>query len=303
VIDEQQRFGVMQRVALGAKSHEPDLLMMTATPIPRTLALTAYGDLDVSTIRTMPKGRLPVKTHLAAQGNEQKVYDFVRREIDSGRQAYFVYPLIEASEKLDLKNAQDMFEHLREKVFKGVATGIIHSKLPEDEKRATMLDFSSGKLKILVATSVVEVGVDVPNASCIVVEHAERFGLAALHQLRGRVGRGEAQSYAFMVYSKELSADGKERLKAIMESADGFKIAEEDLRIRGPGEITGTAQSGQLALAFADLIRDGELLEKARAEAFKILASDPGLLESGHAAIREVLDRAAPFSESIAARG
>jgi ATP-dependent DNA helicase RecG len=303
VIDEQHRFGVMQRVALSAKSREPDLLMMTATPIPRTLALTEFGDLAVSTIRSLPKGRLPVKTHMAAHGNEKKVYDFVRREVESGRQAYFVYPLIESSEKLDLKNAQDMFEQLKTKAFKGVPTGIIHSRLPEEEKRSTMLAFSRGEIKILVATSVVEVGVDVPNASCMVIEHAERFGLSALHQLRGRVGRGEAQSYAFLVYSKELTADAKERLKAIMESADGFRISEEDLRIRGPGEVAGTAQSGQLKLAFADLVRDGELLERARAEAFSVLETDPGFLAPENAVFREVLNRAPPFSESIAARG
>ncbi len=303
VIDEQHRFGVMQRIALSAKSREPDMLMMTATPIPRTLALTEYGDLSVSTIRNLPAGRLPIKTHLAAQGNEKKVYDFVQRELEAGRQAYFVYPLIEASEKLDLKHAQGMLEELSGKIFKGTAVGIIHSRLPEEEKRATMLAFSKGELKLLVATSVVEVGVDVPNASCIVIEHAERFGLAALHQLRGRVGRGPHQSYAFMVYSKELSADAKERLKAIMESSDGFKISEEDLRIRGPGEITGTAQSGDLKLAFADLIRDGELLEKARTEAFAVLARDPGFLESENSVIREVMRRAPPFSESLAARG
>jgi len=303
VIDEQHRFGVLQRVALGAKAREPDVLLMTATPIPRTLALTEYGDLDVSEIRTMPAGRKPVVTHLAVQGKEQKVYDFVLREIERGNRAYFVYPLVGESEKLDLKDATSMRDSLAGGPFKGKGVGLIHARLPEEEKRAVMADFKAGRISVLVATSVVEVGVDVPEATCMVVEHAERFGLAALHQLRGRVGRGEAQSYAFLVYSKDLTEDGRRRMKAMMDTTDGFRIAEEDLRIRGPGEISGTTQSGQLKLAFADLVRDARLLEEARADAFEAAASDPGLIAPEHAVIREVLRRAPPFSESIAARG
>jgi ATP-dependent DNA helicase RecG len=303
VIDEQHRFGVMQRLALSAKANEPDVLMMTATPIPRTLALTDFGDLDISTIRTMPQGRLPIKTHLAVHENAGKVYDFVRKELAAGHQAYFVYPLIEASEKLALKDAQTMYEHLSKEVFPGCSIRLIHSKVTEEEKREAMLSFTKGQTQILVATSVVEVGVDVPNATCIVIEQAERFGLAALHQLRGRVGRGNDQSYAFLVYSKDLTSVAKDRLKVMLESTDGFKISEEDLRIRGPGEITGTMQSGQLKFNFADLSRDFELLERSRAAAFSVLLDDPGFLKPEHAVIREVFNRAPPFSESIAARG
>jgi ATP-dependent DNA helicase RecG len=303
IIDEQHRFGVLQRVALGAKAREPDVLLMTATPIPRTLALTEYGDLDVSEIKTMPEGRKPVITHLAVQGKEQKVYDFVLREIERGNKAYFVYPLVGESENSDLKDATGMRDALAEGPFRGKGVGLIHSRLSEEEKRGVMAEFKSGSLSVLVATSVVEVGVDVPEATCMVVEHAERFGLAALHQLRGRVGRGSEQSYAFLVYSKDLTEDARARLKALMETTDGFRIAEEDLRIRGPGEISGTGQSGQLKLAFADLVRDAGLLEEARTDAFAVLRADPGLIAPENAVLGEVLRRAPPFSESIAARG
>ena len=273
VVDEQHRFGVLQRLALSRKGPLPDLLMMTATPIPRTLALTVFGDLSVSAIRTMPPGRKPVITHLAKAGNEAKVYDFVRKLIAAGRQAYFVYPLIgaagqPATDRLELKNAEAMAEKLRKEVYPEFSVGLIHSRLKEDEKRATMDAFSKGELSVLVATSVVEVGVDVPNAAAMVVEHAERFGLAALHQLRGRVGRGSEQSYCFLVYSSEVTEEAKSRLKAMLGTSDGFVLAEEDLRIRGPGEIAGTAQSGYLRLSIADPIRDALVLEEARAEAF-----------------------------------
>lgn len=295
VVDEQHRFGVLQRLALARKGGVPDLLMMSATPIPRTLALTVYGDLEVSTIRTMPPGRKPVITHLARQGNESKVYEFVRKELAQGRQAYFVYPLITESEASELKNAQDMARNLAEKVYPGIPGGLIHSRLPDEEKRSVMEAFTRGELRYLVATSVVEVGVDVAAATCMVIEHAERFGLAALHQLRGRVGRSDAQSYCFLVYSGNLTEDGKRRLKAMMETTDGFLLAEEDLRIRGPGEIAGIAQSGSLRLAFADPVRDADLLEAAREDAARIVERDPGLLEPEHRVIREVLERANPF--------
>ena len=295
VVDEQHRFGVLQRLALSRKGGAPDLLMMTATPIPRTLALTVYGDLEVSTIRTMPPGRKPVVTHLARHGNEAKVYEFVRKELAEGRQAYFVYPLISGSEAGSLKDAEAMARHLAEEVYPGIPGGLIHSRLPDEEKRSVMEAFTRGRLRYLVATSVVEVGVDVAAATCMVVEHAERFGLAALHQLRGRVGRSEAQSYCFLVYSRDLSEEGKRRLKAMKETTDGFALAEEDLRIRGPGEIAGIAQSGSLRLAFADPVRDADLLETARQDAAGIVDRDPGLLEPEHRVIREVLDRANPF--------
>lgn len=295
VVDEQHRFGVLQRLALSRKGGVPDLLMMTATPIPRTLALTVYGDLEVSTIRTLPPGRKPVVTHLARQGNEEKVYEFVRKELAAGRQAYFVYPLISGSEAGSLKDAEAMARRLAEEVYPGIPGGLIHSRLPDDVKRSTMESFTRGELRYLVATSVVEVGVDVAAATCMVVEHAERFGLAALHQLRGRVGRSGAQSYCFLVYSRDLSEEGKRRLKAMKETNDGFALAEEDLRIRGPGEIAGIAQSGSLRLAFADPLRDADLLELARRDAADIVDRDPGLLDPEHRVIREVLERANPF--------
>jgi ATP-dependent DNA helicase RecG len=300
VVDEQHRFGVLQRLALSRKGPLPDLLMMTATPIPRTLALTVFGDLSVSAIRTMPPGRKPVITHLAKAGNEAKVYDFVRKLVAAGRQAYFVYPLISvagspATDRLELKNAEAMAEKLRKETYPEFRVGLIHSRLKEDEKRATMDAFSKGELSILVATSVVEVGVDVPNAAAMVVEHAERFGLAALHQLRGRVGRGSEQSYCFLVYSSDVTEDAKARLKAMLGTSDGFALAEEDLRIRGPGEIAGTAQSGYLRLSIADPIRDALVLEEARAEAFAMLEADPGLLDPANAPVRDVLARANPF--------
>jgi ATP-dependent DNA helicase RecG len=303
VVDEQHRFGVLQRLALSRKGPLPDLLMMTATPIPRTLALTVFGDLSVSAIRTMPPGRKPIITHLAKAGNETRVYDFVRRLLAAGRQAYFVYPLIgdaghPAMDRLELKNAEAMAERLRKEIYPEFKVGIIHSKLKEEEKRSTMEAFSRGALPVLVATSVVEVGVDVPNAAAMVIEHAERFGLAALHQLRGRVGRGAEQSYCFLVYSAEVTEEAKSRLKAMLGTSDGFALAEEDLRIRGPGEIAGTAQSGYLMLSIADPIRDALILEQARAEAFAMLEADPGLLDPANAPIRDVLARANPFGDA-----
>ena len=278
IIDEQHRFGVLQRSAIIDKGTEsnpdrkvPHMLMMSATPIPRTLALSMFGDLDVSVIRTMPPGRKPVITHLAAQGNEAKVYDFIRNELERGHQAYFVYPLIDQSDALSLKSAEDMFVNLRERIFPEIPIALIHSKIPEDEQREIMTKYRAGETKILVATSVVEVGVDVANATCMVIEHAERFGLSALHQLRGRVGRSELQSWCFLVYSKNLTEDGKARLKVMHETTDGFILAEEDLKIRGPGDIAGIQQSGYVAFDLADPIRDRDILIEARAAAFSYL--------------------------------
>jgi len=305
VVDEQHRFGVIQRSLImdkGTGPSPPHLLMMSATPIPRTLALTVFGDMDVSVIQDLPPGRKPVKTHLAGESSgANRVYDFVRKRLEAGSQAYFVYPLIEnAPEKNDddgggLKDAVSMAERLSKTVFPGFAVALVHSRLDEEEKRQTMERFRKGEIKVLVATSVVEVGVDVPNANCMVVEHAERFGLSALHQLRGRVGRGPEQAYCFLVYSNGLTDDGKARLKAMLENTDGFAIAEEDLRLRGPGRITGTEQSGYLNLGIADPIRDAAMLEKARADAFFILENDPGLVLENHRVIARVLEEAPPF--------
>ena len=296
VIDEQHRFGVTQRSLIMSKGEDAGLLMMSATPIPRTLALTVFGDMDVSVIKDKPAGRKPVKTHLAKESNERKVYDFVRNELERGRQAYFVYPLIEGEG--EIKDAVTMADRLSCEVFPKYKTALIHSKLPEEDKKKIMDDFRKGEIKILAATSVVEVGVDVPNAACMVIEHAERFGLSALHQLRGRVGRGTEQSYCFLVYSDELSEEGKTRLKVMLENNDGFVIAEEDLRLRGPGQITGTEQSGYLVLGIANPIRDMETLECARKDVISILENDPDLLLENNRVIAKVLEEAPPFKEA-----
>lgn len=290
VVDEQQRFGVAQRQALYRKGNIPDLLMMTATPIPRSLALTLFGDLTVSTIRTMPPGRKPVQTHLTKAGNEAKVYEFVRSLLQAGQQAYFVYPLIGESDNGELKNAEQMAERLAKEVYPEFSVRLLHSRLKEEPKRAIMDDFVRGKTKVLVATTVVEVGVDVPNATAMVIEHAERFGLSALHQLRGRIGRGAAQSYCFLVYSENITGDAIQRLKILYSTNDGFALAEEDLKLRGPGELLGTAQSGPFQLRIANPSRDFELLKAARADAFALVKSDPGFLALEHTVYRQTAD-------------
>jgi ATP-dependent DNA helicase RecG len=295
VVDEQHRFGVVQRQAVMAKGEDPHLLMMSATPIPRTLALTVFGDLEVSVIRDLPPERKPVRTHLARESNETKVYDFVRNELAAGRQAYFVYPLIEADANRSLKDTETMAERLAGVIFPEYTVALIHSRLDEEDKRKTMEYFRRGNIRVLVATSVVEVGVDVPNATCMVIEHAERFGLSALHQLRGRVGRGAIQSYCFLVYSEALTEDGKTRLKVMLENADGFVIAEEDLKLRGPGHIAGTEQSGYFTLGIADPIRDAARLEQARADAFTMLEKDPDLSSPEYQCVAQVLSRTPPF--------
>ncbi|MCL2380462.1 MAG: ATP-dependent DNA helicase RecG [Treponema sp.] len=295
IIDEQHRFGVVQRQAIMAKGSTPGLLMMSATPIPRSLALTVFGDLDVSVIRDMPPGRKPVRTHLAKASNENAVYEFVRRGLDAGHQAYFVYPLIEGGDESDLKDAVSAARRLAEEVFPSFPLALLHSKVDEEEKRRTMDAFRRGEIKILAATSVVEVGVDVPNATCMVVEHAERFGLSALHQLRGRVGRGDAQSYCFLVYADSLTEDGKTRLKVMLENSDGFVIAEEDLKLRGPGQIAGVEQSGYFKLGLADPVRDMRELARARDDAFAMLEADPGLELPENRRVAEVLELAPPF--------
>jgi len=289
IVDEQHRFGVRQRERLVAKGSRPDLLMMTATPIPRTLALSVFGDLDLSEIRDLPAGRRPVITHLTVEGNEAKVYERVRRELKKGRQAYFVYPLIEDSPALDLKNAESMYRRLRSEIFADFRLALIHSRVNPEQQREIMTDFARGKVDILVATSVMEVGVDIPNATCIVIEHAERFGLSNLHQLRGRVGRGSEQSYAFLIYSRELTEEGVKRLRVIKEVNDGFAISEEDLSIRGPGEFLGVRQSGFLQLGLADLVRDQSLFMVARRDARSILKGDPNLSLPEHRGLAEVL--------------
>jgi ATP-dependent DNA helicase RecG len=267
IVDEQHRFGVEQRMALvGKGAIAPDVLVMTATPIPRTLALTLYGDLDVSVIDELPPGRKPIQTKHVTDDRVETAYSFMKQQIDAGRQAYVVYPVIEESETQAMKAAQKMHQHLSEVVFPGIEVALLHGKLTPDAKEAVMDRFKKGESKILVSTTVIEVGVDVPNATVMVVEQAERFGLAQLHQLRGRVGRGGEQSYCILVTEK-LNDIGRERIRTLVESTDGFYIAEMDLKLRGPGEFFGTKQSGLPALRIANIIRDKEVLEAARAEA------------------------------------
>lgn len=277
IVDEQHRFGVEQRQKLMAKGRagqHPDVLVMTATPIPRTLALTLYGDLDVSIIDELPPGRKPIVTKHAKQDRIEQVWSFVRREIDAGRQAYVVYPLIEESETQSMKAAQKMHEHLSTVVFPDLKVGLLHGKLAQDAKEAAMDAFKRGETQILVSTTVIEVGVDVPNASVMVIEQAERFGLSQLHQLRGRVGRGAEQSYCILVTEK-LGDIARERIRTMTESTDGFHIAEMDLKLRGPGEFFGTKQSGLPAFRLGNIIRDKEILELARTEAGEFVGNPP----------------------------
>ena len=277
IIDEQHRFGVVQRESIIAKGRtvsdkninlEPHLLMMSATPIPQSLALTVFGDLDISVIKSMPEGRLPVKTHLIKEENEWKAFEAVRSELKRGHQAYFVYPAIDSEDfNTELKSAEIEFQKLKNEIFSEFECGLIHSKLPQEEQEETLKKFSNNQIQVLLATTVIEVGLDVPSATCIVIEQADRFGLAQLHQLRGRVGRGKLQSYCFLIYSDKITKTGIERMKILYETTDGFIIANNDLKLRGPGEITGTVQAGLLSLGLSDIVRDKEILLKAREDA------------------------------------
>jgi ATP-dependent DNA helicase RecG len=274
IIDEQHRFGVEQRRKLMEKGTRPDVLVMTATPIPRTLALTIYGDLDVSVIDEMPPGRKPVITKQVEAARVEQVYSFVRKQIESGRQAYVVYPVIDESETQAIKAAQKMHEQLSRIVFPDIPVGLLHGRLSAEEKEAAMENFQRGETKILVATTVVEVGVDVPNATVMLIEEAERFGLAQLHQLRGRVGRGAEQSYCILVTGK-MSPLASERIRTLVGSSDGFYIAEMDMKLRGPGEFFGTKQSGLPELQIGNIVRDADILEFARREAQSFVAHPP----------------------------
>ena len=274
IIDEQHRFGVLQRATLRAKGLHPDVLVMTATPIPRTLALTTYGDLDVSTMREMPPGRQPIATTVRPESRRDEVHAFVRSQIDAGRQAYIIYPLVEESAKVDLKAATEMADHLAQDVFPEYRVALLHGRMKQDAKDRVMGAFVRNEFHILVSTTVVEVGVDVPNATVMVVEHAERFGLSQLHQLRGRGGRGAHKSHCLLLYQYPITEDGKQRLKALADTTDGFEIAERDLRLRGPGDFFGTRQSGMPTLRAGDLVRDQALMEEARREAVAAL-DDP----------------------------
>ncbi len=274
IVDEQHRFGVLQRAVLRQKGFNPDVLVMTATPIPRTLSMTIYGDLDVSVLDEMPSGRKPIKTRWIREEQRLKVYRFLRDQVKVGAQAYIVFPLVEETEKSDLKAATDSFTTMQNTFFKGFRLGLLHGRMKSEEKEAVMGAFKQGDLDILVSTTVIEVGVDVPNATIMVVEHAERFGLTQMHQLRGRVGRGSKQSYCYLVAYGSLTVEAEKRLQTMAQSNDGFKIAQVDLEIRGPGEFFGVRQSGFAELKIADLIKDVEVLKAAREEAFTII-EDP----------------------------
>ncbi len=288
IIDEQHRFGVMQREALRKKGSNASILSMTATPIPRSLALTLFADSAVSTLHSMPNGRIPVRTYLVSESRRAEMYNAVGVEFQRGHQAYFVYPRIDDEGEGDLRDVTTMHDFLR-KEYPGIQSCLIHSRLPDDEKMQILRSFREKKLQYLVATSVVEVGIDVPEATCMVIEHAERFGLAALHQLRGRVGRSTLPSYCFLVYGSNLTDDAKQRLNIMRETTDGFCIAEKDLEIRGPGEITGEKQSGFLHLRFASLTGSIEMVEMAREEAEKVVQEDRGLLKAENAPLRQAL--------------
>ncbi len=271
VIDEQHRFGVLQRANLIEKGLKADTMIMTATPIPRSLALTVYGDLDISVIDELPPGRTPIKTFVRDERSRDKIYEFTRDEIKKGRQAYIVYPIIEESEKLDLKAAQKMYEDLRKNVFSEFNVGLIHGRLKSDDKEKVMSDFVKGDIHILVSTTVIEVGIDVKNATIMLVENAERYGLSQLHQLRGRIGRGGDQSYCILLFGPKVSEEARRRLEVMESSTDGFYIAEKDLEIRGPGEFLGTRQSGIPDLRVGNIIRDRLTMQAAREEAFSYI--------------------------------
>ena len=292
VIDEQHRFGVMQRAEIRRKAVlkgiYPDVLVMTATPIPRTLAMAVYGDLDVSVIGELPTGRKPIKTVSRKEDARKKIYEFIQDAIQKGRQCYIVYPLIEESERSDLKAATEAYEHLAKKVFPKYRLGLLHGKLKSPEKQEVMAKFKNHEIHILVSTTVIEVGVNIPNATIMLIEHAERFGLKQQHQLRGRVGRGGEQSYCILMIGKDgLIEENMARIRVMEETNDGFKIAEEDLKLRGPGEFFGTKQSGLPELKMAHILFDQELMKKARTSAFELVKKDPQLRGAENSSVKK----------------
>jgi len=289
VIDEQHRFGVMQRATLRNKGINADVLVMTATPIPRTLAMTVYGDLDISVIDEMPPGKKPVHTVLLGENKRDKVYQTISAELAKGHQAFIVYPLVEQSENLDLKDATNMANHLQKDIFPDYRVGLIHGKMKEKEKDTVMQEFLANKINILVSTTVIEVGIDVPRASLMVIEHAERFGLSQLHQLRGRVGRRDIPSSCILLADYKCTADARKRLKVMEKTTDGFALAEEDLVIRGPGDFLGTRQSGLPDFRVASIIRDAQILNDAKEDAFDLTTRDPLLEKPEHAILKETL--------------
>jgi ATP-dependent DNA helicase RecG len=291
IIDEQHRFGVEQRGTLKAKGKNPHFLIMTATPIPRTLAMTVYGDLEVSVIDELPPGRSPIQTRVAYQNKRNQAFDFMRDQILKGRQAYIIYPLVEESEKMDLKNAVDEFEKLKNQ-YPDIRFGLLHGRMKPIEKDEVMDQFRKQEIQVLISTTVIEVGVDVPNATVMIVEHSERFGLSQLHQLRGRVGRGQHKSFCILMLGYAVSDEARTRVEFMEKTTDGFKIAEFDLEMRGPGEFLGTRQSGLAGFKMAHLVRDFPLLLQAREAAFEIIKKDPHLKFFEHTALKEELFKA-----------
>ena len=279
VIDEQHRFGVNQRANLIDKGKSPHCLAMTATPIPRTLSITYYGDMDISIIDELPVDRIPVVTRVVEPDRLSKVYDFIRKEVSSGRQVIVVYPLVEESEKLDLAAAVEAYKELSKIQFNGMELGLLHGKMKSNEKKNMLNKFERNEISILVSTTVIEVGIDIPNATVMLIEHAERFGLSQLHQLRGRVGRGSKKSYCILVRRK-ITETSRDRLATMEKTSDGFKIADEDLKLRGPGEFIGKRQSGFLSYKIANMITDGPIIADARAAAISIIEKDPSLENS-----------------------
>lgn len=289
VVDEQHRFGVRQRLALAAQGEDPDMLVMSATPIPRSLALTLYGDLELTVLDELPPSRRPVITTIEAEKNRDRVHAFIREQVRLGRQAYIVYPLIEESEKVDLRAAADEYRLLKDEIFPDLRVGLVHGQLSSDEKDAVLRDFAAGEIDLLVSTTVIEVGIDVPNATVMVVEHAGRFGLSQLHQLRGRVGRGGEQSHCILIASG--GGESFERLRALAETQDGFEIARADLRIRGMGDFFGARQHGLPDFRFFDPEKDVDLLERARDRATQLITADPELARPANAPLRDILAR------------
>jgi len=293
VIDEQHKFGVRQRALLSSKGTNPDVLIMTATPIPRTLCMTLYGDLDVSIIDEMPPGRGEIKTKLYSQDKSREVYEIVKEKVKEGQQAYIIYPIIEESETLNLKAAKKMFEHFKKHEFKDLRIGLVHGQLDRKETDEIMDQFKNKEIDVLLATTILEVGVDVPNANVMIVEHADRFGLSQLHQLRGRVGRGKEDALCMLI-SDPNTEGGNARLDAILSSNDGFRIAESDLLIRGPGQYFGRHQHGLNELKVANPMTQIDILQMARKEAEDLATKDPKLNLKGNKAIKKVIRRRYP---------
>jgi ATP-dependent DNA helicase RecG len=298
VIDEQHKFGVGQRALLPAKGRNPDILIMTATPIPRTLAITLYGDLDISVINEMPPGRGAVKTLFFTEDEEAKAYEIARREIKQGNQVYIVYPVIEESYALDIAGAKKMYTEFKRGEFKEFRLGLIHGRLKPAEQDKTMQKFRNKELDILISTTVLEVGIDIPTATCMIVQHAERFGLSQLHQLRGRIGRGTRESFCILI-SPVAGDEAKARLEAMVKYSDGFRIAEEDLKIRGPGEFFGRRQSGLSELRIANPLTQMQLLKRAREEAIRLIQSDPKLEMRPNTLLKERLLERFPEYEKL----